>query len=68
MESVGCHFERKKTLPEYIAQKISMLEDELYLRLDYAEIAHMRNLNTVADVARFAHHILVIDCKKENYT
>lgn len=59
MESVGCHFERKKTLPEYIAQKISMLEDEFYLRLDYADIAHMRNLKTEADVDRFAHQILV---------
>ena len=45
----GGHFERKKTLPEYVAQKISMLEDEFYLRLDYAD----------AEVDQFAHQILV---------
>ena len=55
----GDHFERKKTLPEYVAQKISMLEDEFYLRLDYADIAHMHSLKTEADVDRFAHQILV---------
>ena len=55
----GDHFERKKTLPEYITQKISMLEDEFYLRLDYEDIAHMRSLKTEADVDRFAHQILV---------
>ena len=55
----GDHFERKKTLPEYIAQKISMLENEFYLRLDYEDIAHMRSLKTEAEVDRCAHHILV---------
>lgn len=55
----GDHFERKKTLPEYIAQKISMLEDEFYLKLDYTDIAHMRSLKTEADVDRFVHQILV---------
>ena len=55
----GGHFERKKTLPEYITQKISMLEDEFYLRLDYEDIAHMRSLKTEADVDRFVHQILV---------
>ena len=55
----GDHFERKKTLPEYITQKISMLEDEFYIRLDYTDIAHMHNLKTEADVDRFAHQILV---------
>ena len=55
----GDHFERKKTLPEYITQKISMLEDEFYLRLDYADIAHIRSLKTEAEVDRFAHQILV---------
>ncbi len=55
----GDHFERKKTLPEYITQKISMLEDEFYLRLNYEDIAHMRSLKTEADVDRFAHQILV---------
>ena len=55
----GGHFERKKTLPEYITQKISMLEDEFYIRLDYTDIAHMHNLKTEADVDRFAHQILV---------
>ena len=59
MESIGCHLERKKTLQEYITQKISMLEDEFYLRLDYADIAHMYNLNTEAEVDQFAHQILV---------
>lgn len=55
----GDHFERKKTLPEYITQKISMLEDEFYLRLDYEDIAHIRSLKTEAEVDRFAHQILV---------
>ena len=55
----GDHFERKKTLPEYITQKISMLEDEFCLRLDYEDIAHMRSLKTEADVDRFVHQILV---------
>ena len=55
----GGHFERKKTLPEYVAQKISMLEDEFYLRLSFADIAHMRRLKTEAEVDRFAHQILV---------
>ena len=55
----GDHFERKKTLPEYITQKISMLEDEFYLRLNYEDIAHMRSLKTEADVDRFAHQILI---------
>ena len=55
----GDHFERKKTLPEYITQKISMLEDEFYLRLDYTDITYMRSLKTEAEVDRFAHQILV---------
>lgn len=55
----GDHFERKKTLPEYITQKISILEDEFYLKLDYEDIAHMYNLKTEAEVDRFAHQILV---------
>ena len=55
----GDHFERKKTLPEYIAQKISMLEDEFYLRLDSIDITHMRSLKTEAEVDRFVHQILV---------
>lgn len=55
----GDHFERKKTLPEYITQKISMLEDEFYLRLDHADIVHIRSLKTEAEVDRFAHQILV---------
>ena len=55
----GDHFERKKTLPEYITQKISMLEDEFYLKLDYEDITHMRSLKTEAEVDRFAHQILV---------
>ena len=59
MESVGFHLERKKTLTEYITQKISMLEDEFCLSLDYADIANMRSLKTEADVDRFAHQILV---------
>ena len=59
MESVGCHFERKKTLPEYITQKISMLEDEFFIRLGYDDIADMRSLKTEADVDRFVHQILV---------
>ena len=45
----GCHFERKKTL----------LEDEFYLRLDYADITHMRSLKTEAEVDQFVHQILV---------
>ena len=59
MEPIGYHLERRKTLIEYITQKISMLEDEFYLRLDYEDIAHMRSLKTEADVDRFAHQILV---------
>ena len=59
MEPVGYHLERRKTLIEYITQKISMLEDEFYLRLNYEDIAHMRSLKTEADVDRFAHQILV---------
>ena len=55
----GDHFERKKTLPEYITQKISMLEDELYIRLSCAEISHMRALKTEGGVDRYAHQILV---------
>lgn len=59
MEPIGYHLERRKTLIEYITQKISMLEDEFYLRLNYEDIAHMRSLKTEADVDRFAHQILV---------
>ena len=55
----GDHFERKKTLPEYITQKISMLEDELIMNLSFGDITHMRSLKTEADVDRFAHQILV---------
>ena len=55
----GGHFERKKTLPEYVTQKISMLEDEFYIRLSFAEISHMRALKTEGDVDRYAHQILV---------
>lgn len=55
----GGHFERKKTLPEYVTQKISMLEDEFYIKLDYADITHMYNLKTETDVNQFAHQILV---------
>ena len=55
MEPIGYHLERNKTLIEYITQKISMLEDEFYLRLNYEDIAHMRSLKTEADVDRFAH-------------
>ena len=58
MEPIGYHLERRKTLIEYITQKISMLEDEFYLRLDYEDIAHMRSLKTEADVDRFVHQIL----------
>ena len=59
MEPIGYHLERRKTLIEYITQKISMLEDEFYLRLNYEDIAHMRSLKTEAEVDRFAHQILV---------
>lgn len=53
------HFERKKTLPEYVIEKISMLEDEFYLKLDCEDIVHMRSLKTETEVDRFAHQILV---------
>ena len=59
MEPIGYHLERNKTLIEHITQKISMLEDEFYLRLNYEDIAHMRSLKTEADVDRFAHQILM---------
>ena len=59
MEPIGYHLERNKTLIEYITQKISMLEDEFYLRLNYEDIAHMHSLKTEADVDRFAHQILI---------
>lgn len=59
MEPIGYHLERNKTLIEYITQKISMLEDEFYLKLNYEDIAHMRSLKTETDVDRFAHQILV---------
>ena len=59
MEPIGYHLEQRKTLIEYITQKISMLEDEFYLKLNYEDIAHMRSLKTEADVDRFAHQILV---------
>lgn len=59
MEPIGYHLERNKTLIEYITQKISMLEDEFYLRLNYEDITHMRSLKTEADVDRFAHQILI---------
>ena len=59
MESIGYHLERRKTLIEYITQKISMLEDEFYLKLDCEDIVHMRSLKTEAEVDRFAHQILV---------
>ena len=55
----GGHYEREVKLDDYITQKISMLEDEFYLRLDYADIARMRSLKTEADIDRFAHQILV---------
>ena len=55
----GNHFERKKTLPEYVIEKISMLEDEFYLKLDCEDIVHMRSLKSEAEVDRFAHQILV---------
>lgn len=59
MEPIGYHLERRKTLIEYITQKISMLEDEFYLRLNYEDIVHMRSLKTEADVDRFVHQILI---------
>ena len=59
MEPIGYHLERRKTLIEYITQKISMLEDEFYLKLNYEDIAHMRSLKTEADVDRFVHQILI---------
>ena len=59
MEPIGYHLERRKTLIEYITQKISMLEDEFYLKLNYEDIAYMRSLKSEADVDRFAHQILV---------
>ena len=59
MEPIGYHLEQRKTLIEYITQKISMLEDEFYLKLNYEDISHMRSLKTEADVDRFAHQILV---------
>ena len=59
MEPIGYHLERRKTLIEYITQKISMLEDEFYLKLNYEDIAYMRSLKTEADVDRFVHQILV---------
>lgn len=59
MESVGCHLERKKTLAEYITEKISMLEDEFFIRLDYDDIAHMRSLKSEGDVDRYAHQLLM---------
>ena len=55
----GDQLNGKETLPEYITQKISMLEDEFYIKLDYADITHMYNLKTEADVNQFAHQILV---------
>ena len=55
----GDQLNGKETLPEYITQKISMLEDEFYLRLDSTDITHIRSLKTEADVDRFAHQILV---------
>ena len=58
MEPIGYHLERRKTLIEYVTQKISMLEDEFYLKLNYEDIAHMRSLKTEADVDRFVHQIL----------
>ena len=55
----GGHYEREVKLDDYITQKISMLEDEFYIKLDYADITHMYNLKTEAEVDRFAHQILV---------
>ena len=55
----GGHYEREVKLDDYITQKISMLEDEFYIKLDYADITHMYNLKTEADVNQFAHQILV---------
>ena len=55
----GGHYEREVKLDDYIAQKISMLKDEFYICLSFADIAHMCSLKTEADVDRFAHQILV---------
>ena len=55
----GGHYEREVKLDDYITQKISMLEDEFYLRLGYSDIAHMYNLNTEAEVDQFVHQTLV---------
>ena len=55
----GGHYERGVKLDDYIAQKISMLENEFCIRLSFAEISHMRALKTEGDVDRYAHQILV---------
>ena len=55
----GGPYEREVKLDDYITQKISMLEDEFYIRLSFAEISHMRALKTEGDVDRYAHQILI---------
>ena len=55
----GGHYEREVKLDDYITQKISMLEDEFYIRLSFTEISHMRALKTEGDVDRYAHQILI---------
>lgn len=55
----GGHYERKVKLDDYITKKISMLEDEFYIRLSFAEISHMRALKTEGDVDRYTHQILI---------
>lgn len=55
----GGHFERKKALSDYIAQKILMIENEFYIKLSYEDIIHMKSLKTEAAVDQYAHHILV---------
>ena len=55
----GHHIGRKVSLSEYIDRKISMLEDEFFIKLGLSDIIGLRNLKSEADVDAFAHRILV---------
>jgi hypothetical protein len=54
----GSHMPRQIPIREYISNKIEMLVNEFFIRLDDDEIVHMRSLKTEKDVDRYAHEII----------
>lgn len=50
---------RQVPLRDYIDNKITMLEEEFLINLEDAEIYHLRNLKTEAEVNHYVHQIII---------